>query len=106
MIVVCFDIHTPAPSNLEGELFFFVGWGVFLLWSWFLSWAFVVELVFIRGVFSFLELIFLLGVFVDNVNLCTFAADLSFAFDKMQPKLSFTIDKTGKKLSFVIDNVG
>ena len=77
-----------------------------MLWSWFLLGAFVVELVFILGVFSFLEMIFLLWVFVDNVNLCTFAAYLSFAIDKMQPKLSFTIDKTGQKLSFVIDNGG
>lgn len=77
-----------------------------MLWSWFLSGAFVVELVFIRGVFSFLELIFLLWVFVDNVNLCTFAAYLSFAIDKTVWKLSFTIDKMGYKSSFAIDNGG
>lgn len=68
--------------------------------------AFVLELVFILGVFSFLELIFLLWVFVDNVNLCTFAAYLSFAIDKMPQKLSFAIDKIGWKLSFAIDNGG
>ena len=100
-------------------------WGLIFLFVWFLlrscfllrgmffccgvgfcRGAFVVELVFIQGVFSFLELIFLLWVFVDNVNLCTFAADLSFAFDKMQPKSSFAIDKMGYKSSFAIDNGG
>lgn len=88
-------------------------WGLIFLFVWFLlrgcfllrglvfvvelvsvRGAFIVELVFIRGVFSFLELIFLLWVFVDNVNLCTFAAYLSFAIDKMAWKSSFAIDNT------------